>query len=765
MKRCFHIASNFQWNSAPGAGERARLQRMITAAIRRAVENTAGEAQEIMVSDFSTQKNIGEQFSVNRFHSDHYTYAVPSYWQGGAPTEIPIAQEQEEMLGVPAQSPSQVVESQSEPEMSLPERITEARRRLRNAEFTSSLREQLPKIYASNAAAGAAALMEAIWSDSLGLGGVTVTDITDRRERREANSIRTSLQQWVNRELSAFFRRTAQGFEARRPELDALISARFQGRPSWDIDELTDSMWSNWLHFGPLDALDRSSRGQAQAAWSRLKQEIHSALQVYFHGALSAAAVTVMDPAEKAAVKAEVLRFRSYFVSASNMDQLTDTIIAQLRGVPVGREDSVWKALRQRITALLIAAETEVIREAITIDPPSEQNRFTEDVWAYVRTLYIQNIEKPIWLFYQEDIVSFTFLGSTTRKERGVHRTVARALPLVERSARRLAGSHAIERIWGGGFRFWPWRDDLMDDPQLSYHASGTAIDFRGTTNPMFGGAAQQLVSVLGAEELYDLFIERRQLTEVVSDISDLLDRQIELLNERERHAEGTPERERVQTELSRIETDLNEIHLRPEVQQLRGQASAIYTRLHEVESAFGQAWLELTGGTGRAEDVNLDGLRARVRAELEANRQTLEGYNPRLSLINTEIERLPSRAHAATRRPFERERQVMQGAIRSQQNRLHRLQDLLNILTAPEQSAAAGVQPSRIRAAQRERDRLLREVANLGRTGTINIPLWLVQAFTEQGWSWGGSWRSSEDAMHFDYLGPVEGVRRPASW
>lgn len=44
-------------------------------------------------------------------------------------------------------------------------------------------------------------------------------------------------------------------------------------------------------------------------------------------------------------------------------------------------------------------------------------------------------------------------------------------------------------------------------------------------------------------------------------------------------------------------------------------------------------------------------------------------------------------------------------------------------------------------------------------RVATADMPSWLVQAFIEQGWTWGGSWGGFLDAMHFDYLGPVADV------
>jgi DNA repair exonuclease SbcCD ATPase subunit len=42
--------------------------------------------------------------------------------------------------------------------------------------------------------------------------------------------------------------------------------------------------------------------------------------------------------------------------------------------------------------------------------------------------------------------------------------------------------------------------------------------------------------------------------------------------------------------------------------------------------------------------------------------------------------------------------------------------------------------------------------------SGLTDLPLWFVQAFTEQGWQW-GEWEGFSDAMHFQYMGPVADV------
>jgi hypothetical protein len=53
----------------------------------------------------------------------------------------------------------------------------------------------------------------------------------------------------------------------------------------------------------------------------------------------------------------------------------------------------------------------------------------------------------------------------------------------------------------------------------------------------------------------------------------------------------------------------------------------------------------------------------------------------------------------------------------------------------------------------------MVKTLRDAGELGLTDMPLWLVQAFIEQGWTWGGSWGGFLDAMHFDYLGPVADV------
>jgi hypothetical protein len=39
-----------------------------------------------------------------------------------------------------------------------------------------------------------------------------------------------------------------------------------------------------------------------------------------------------------------------------------------------------------------------------------------------------------------------------------------------------------------------------------------------------------------------------------------------------------------------------------------------------------------------------------------------------------------------------------------------------------------------------------------MGHTLITDLPISFVNAFTEQGWEWGGSWKSLKDSMHFQF-------------
>lgn len=102
----FYLPSQINWNVEPNAAESAQLQRVVTAAIRRAVANTAGETAEIVVADFTAPEPRSERFAASRYQRDRNTYTLPSYDNGGTPTEVTVEEdaptESEGVAGSPA---------------------------------------------------------------------------------------------------------------------------------------------------------------------------------------------------------------------------------------------------------------------------------------------------------------------------------------------------------------------------------------------------------------------------------------------------------------------------------------------------------------------------------------------------------------------------------------------------------------------------------------------------------------------------------------
>lgn len=88
MKRRYYIPARLHWRTEPTAEENARLQRVITDAIRRAVESSAGE--EIVVADFDSGMVARDRFSPTRYRPEHGAYAVRSYQDAGELAEVPM---------------------------------------------------------------------------------------------------------------------------------------------------------------------------------------------------------------------------------------------------------------------------------------------------------------------------------------------------------------------------------------------------------------------------------------------------------------------------------------------------------------------------------------------------------------------------------------------------------------------------------------------------------------------------------------------------
>lgn len=90
MKVRYHSPARVDWHTELSADERARLERALLGAVRRAIESSAGGAAQTAITDFEAEANVGELFSSARYRPERGTYAVPSYDDGGEPREVPV---------------------------------------------------------------------------------------------------------------------------------------------------------------------------------------------------------------------------------------------------------------------------------------------------------------------------------------------------------------------------------------------------------------------------------------------------------------------------------------------------------------------------------------------------------------------------------------------------------------------------------------------------------------------------------------------------
>src|SRR5438105_5442067 len=88
----FHLPSQIEVPEAVASEDRDRLQRMVLTTIRAAIERTAADSAQMVVDAPGSAEQPRERFSPTRLTKDRSTYAIPSYDDGGAPSDVPIKQ-------------------------------------------------------------------------------------------------------------------------------------------------------------------------------------------------------------------------------------------------------------------------------------------------------------------------------------------------------------------------------------------------------------------------------------------------------------------------------------------------------------------------------------------------------------------------------------------------------------------------------------------------------------------------------------------------
>lgn len=618
------------------------------------------------------------------------------------------------------------------PEPTVAERIAEARGLVTKGEIDAPAFEH----YRASTAGTVAEVVGLLWLNELTLVDVDPAGagIAKKADKKLVTDFKAFLQARVGKALSAKFRDLIKQVGTSGAKIGDQVEAILKGSPSWAEGTVADRLFVEWV--GPVPVGDRSPAG-AQDLWGALRKVGGSSVASKRADRLSTAAVKGLDAAEVNALKTLLDPSPTWVVTPEDTADLTDKVAAAL-GRPPARTGAPWKELRDRMSTLILVAESDIINATI---PQSKRKPLVPESWATFRNRYVATLTKPMWTFYRDNIVDAEILGEKVRASTdssGVHKDVAAVLPLLEQSAMRLGGFATkadlikAKQRPGSEFRF-----EAMSHPEwmgrarhLSFHGTGRAMDFRSETNPAFGGPTHQLVSILGEGELSELSAgstpQRQDLQKVATHNADVVRLRGEL---KARLAAATDDQEkaRLQGDIERIDA-----HLRDSVQtdrttvRVRDRATETHQQVKAIEAKFLATWatISLMREFPLGEDLAASIIGDKVDAAADAAKQALD---------NAVKAKSPD--------------------VGTLQARLRRIEEVRTLLNNPRASIG-----------DTNRRKMLANVEKVSASGITDMPSWMVEAFAERGWQW-GMWSGFADAMHFDYMGPVADVRSEAQY
>jgi hypothetical protein len=578
-----------------------------------------------------------------------------------------------------------------------------------------------------------------LWFDQLTLWDVDPSDKhLATADRSAATALRSLVTKRVTTALSQKFAALTKEVNGDLPRVAQQVEQLLTASPMWAEGTVADGLFKLWV--GPVP-LDSGSPPGATDFWATLRAAGGTAVAAARSTKLAKDPIAKLDSAEVDAVKAQVQPSAMWVVTPEETDALTVAVAGAL-GRPTAAADPAWKELRGRISTLLLVAETKIINEVI---PQSKKIPLVPEAWARFRNRYVATITKPMWRYFTDNIVSATILGtsvSPSTDSSGVHKDVAAVLPLVEESAMRIGGfaSRAelikANQVPGSEFRFesMSHQEWMGNARHLSFHGTGRAMDFRAGKNPAFQGAAHEMVSILGGGELSELSSgttqQRTELQKVAAHNADVVRLRDEL---QQRLAAATTDEDKasIQVDLDRVEAHLRDSPTTDDaVTRVRDRATDSHAEIKRIEAGLLVAWAEYT-------------------ALRDAPADPAKGNDPKedaLAYLRQKVDDASTAAQAA----LDAATASKSGDVPTLTARLNRIEEVRTLMNNPKKSA--------------QRDAMLKTVGSVAASGITDMPLWMVQAFTERGWQW-GEWAGFSDAMHFDYMGPVADVRAEAQY
>jgi hypothetical protein len=608
-------------------------------------------------------------------------------------------------------------------------RLTQARTQVEKGDFDDAIWDSY-----RGRGGSIAGVAERLWLDQLVLADVDPDDRAMRPgQRRAAQALVTALRARVGRTLLARFTALRGDVARSGTKIKDQVDAAMNAAPMWTEGTVADRLWEQWV--GSF-ALGRDAPSGAADLWSALRTAGAPAVKAKRDKELAKAEVAALDSAEVSAVESALDRTNEWVVTPDQMIAVTDQVAAALSR-PAAHTDAAWIALNGRMARLIQVAEVNLINRTIP-----QGTQVWPARWAEFRNRYVATTSKPIWIYYRDNIVDAVVLGTAVRRKDpggGVHRDVAAALPLVEQSAMRLGGFSSVDELrrapakrtapagalHGGNPIALPgteFRFEAVSHPDwmgrathLSFHGTGRAIDFRSSTNPAIQGPVHELISVLGNDELSELpatsYRQRSDLAGWAGREATVLRMRAELVARLK--AETDPDqRKQLAEQVMHIDEALGDA---PQTNRaaavVRDRVTETFHRIEAIELDFQLAW---------------DALRAASPTDAELVTQLLEAVD---------------RAAATAADELKKAKDAKAANVGEIDQRVKRIAELRARL-----------------ADTRTQSAILAQADAAAQSGLSDLPLWLVQAFTEHGWQW-GEWPGFSDAMHFDYMGPVADV------
>ncbi len=566
---------------------------------------------------------------------------------------------------------------------------------------------------------------------------------------------------------------------------------------SWDASDIANQLWREWV--GPASIVkDSAGAGTPVRLYDALKSAAGKHAGTLRKAAFGEAGLKDLPAAEITAVETILKPRKDWVRDATGFDALTDEI-HRARGGSGKRGDATWKELNGRIPKLVVVAEANIVNAMKIANRP-----VTAELWAEFRGRFIASISKTIWRYHEDNIVDASVFGTPIKKSnvgQGFHRDVAEAFKLVEKSALRLSGKSTIAELKsaegaegkdtgarknpitlpGTEFRFEPVSHEgwMREHGKLSPHGTGRAVDFRAKTNPAVSAGAFEVVHLLTSpigdtQGLDKSSIDWGKLRRQAGAVAPLMRQRIDL--EEMAKTETDPIAQDVlKQSLARVDELIRQqVVESPASKELRKDAEAALDKLNAIETSFQTAWQAFAGETddkallaallAHAEAAKTDAqtklaallaAEAKARADKEAAEKAAAAKAAGGGTTTAPDTQVPAPtptpkagakppAKPPAPKPPPKSAEVL--ALEASIARIDKLRPLLTV------SASA-------KTISHGQEAMVKTLRDAGELGLTDMPLWLVQAFIEQGWTWGGSWGGFLDAMHFDYLGPVADV------